>query len=327
MRVAVTGATGLVGANVVRALLADGNDVRVGVRATSKTLALDGLPVERVSFDLGDRAALERAFAGCDAVIHAAASVWVGLTGREETHLTNVGGTENVCAAAANAGVRRLVYVGTVSANGVRADNRPADEDVAYNLEFLGCAYAATKHAAQLVVDRYAADGLDAVTVCPTYMFGPWDTRPSSGTMILEVASGKARAAPPGVNDFVDVRDVATGVVAALHRGQRGRRYILGGVPMSYFDAWTRIARVVGAGGPWFVAPAPVVRAAGALGGVWTRISGREPEINPIAVRWSVMPNFWFDSSRAKAELGYPETDVDRAISDAWQWFGEHGYR
>jgi dihydroflavonol-4-reductase len=245
MRVAVTGATGLLGANIVRALLAEGHAVRVGVRPTSKPVALEGLDVEKVNFDLGDREALLAAFRGCEAVVHAAASVWVGRTGREATFKTNVDGTDNVCAAVAEAGVRRLLYVSTVSALGVRDDGVPSDEDTAFNLDWIGCAYAESKRQAAIVVDGWVAKGVDAVIVNPTYMLGPYDARPGSGRMILEVARGKALLAPPGVNDFVDVRDVARGALLALHNGRTGRKYILGGEGMSYRDAWTRIAAQV----------------------------------------------------------------------------------
>lgn len=326
MRVCVTGATGLVGANTVRAFLDAGWDVQAGVRGASKTMALDGLPIERVSLDVEDRASLERAFVGCDIVVHAAAMVHVGRTRHHEMLRANAGGTENICAAAGAAGVRRVIHVSSVVAIGVRDDHRPATEEVPPNLEWTGCGYAASKVAAQRVVDRFVAEGLDVVVVNPTYMFGPWDTRPSSGKMILEVARGRAIVAPPGVNCFVDVRDVATGILRAVDRGKTGQKYILGGEGLSYFDVWTRIARIVGARPPLVVAPAHLARLGGRVVGRIGRWLGDEPEVNAVSALWSTLPNFWFSSDRARRELQFPETDLDRAISDAWRWFGQHGY-
>lgn len=324
MQVAVTGATGLLGANVVRALLDAGRDVRVGVRDRSDTRAIDGLAIERVAFDVTDRDALIRAFTGCDAVIHAAAAVSAGRTGRDMLERVNVGGTRAVCEAVVAAGVNRLVHVSSASVIGLRDDGVPSDETCPYNSGWIGDPYADTKAAADEVVRGFT--GFDAVTVFPGYMFGPWDTRPSSGQMILAVARGTALIASPGVNDFVDVRDVARGIVAALDRGAPGRGYILGGVGMTYAEVWRRIAAIVGARPPLLVAPRPLVRWIGAMGGAMTAITGREPVLNPVSATYGTLPNYAFSSARARAELGYGDTDVDRAIADAWAWFRQFGY-
>lgn len=324
MRVCVTGATGLVGANVAREWLTCGWTVRVGVRGTSNTLAVDGLDVERVALDVEDRASLDAAFRDCDAVVHAAGAVWVGQTGRDWLWRANVEGTRNVCAAVVHAGVRRLVHVSSTDALGIRYDGVPADEDTAPNLGWLGCAYPETKIAAEHVIDEFVAGGLDAVIVQPGYMFGPWDVRPSSGTMILEIARGKGLLAPPGGNSFVDVRDVASGTRLAFERGETGRRYVLAGENLTYREMWTRIARIVGARAPIGSAPRLLVRAIGQLGGLYGSVVGKEPEINPMTARFGELPHY-FDSSRARRELGFPETNVDRAVGDAWQWFRDHG--
>lgn len=320
----VTGATGLLGANVVRALLADGADVRVAVRARSDTSALTDLPLERVNLDVTDGpAALTAAFADCTAVVHVAAAVTAGRLGREQLVRVNVDGTRAVCAAAAERGAR-LVMVSSVAALG-RLPDRPADEDVPYDNRAMDDPYSDTKADADAIVAEYVRKGLDAVTVYPTYMFGPWDVRPSSGAMILAVAAGRARVAPPGVNDFVDVRDVAASLVKALHHAPRGRGFILGGEELRYVDAWTRIARIVGARPPLGTAPAALVRAIGALGGLYTRAIGAEPDVNPVSAAYGTLEDYRFSSARAKAELGHADTDLDRAIGDAWQWFRDHG--
>ena len=144
-------------------------------------------------------------------------------------------------------------------------------------------------------------------------------------SMILAVASGRARVAPPGVNDFVDVRDVANSIVKALHHAPRSRGFILGGEELRYFDAWTRIARIVGARPPVATAPAIAVRTLGALGGLYTRLTGQEPDVNPVSAAYGALDDYRYSSARAKAELGHPDTDLDKAIADAWQWFRDHG--
>jgi dihydroflavonol-4-reductase len=182
-----------------------------------------------------------------------------------------------------------------------------------------------TKREAEQAVLAEVDRGLDAVIVNPVYMIGPWDWKPSSGRMLLEVAAGRGSFAPPGSNDFVDVRDVARGVVAARDRGRAGRRYILGGVPLSYFDAWRTFARVTGRMMPLGVAPRPLVRFAGWCGDVAGLVLGREPDVNSAAVGMSLLPHN-FSSARAEAELGYARGPFEAAAQDAWDWFVGHGY-
>ena len=152
MRVLLTGATGFVGGNIARSLLAAGHDVRAAMRSSSSTLGLDDLSVERVSLDLEDPKSADAAVAGCDGLVHAAAGVWIGRTGRDWMERVNVGGTDNVLRAAANAGVQRVVHVSSCDALGIRTREQPADEDVLPNMEWLDCAYVDTKRAAEEVV-------------------------------------------------------------------------------------------------------------------------------------------------------------------------------
>ena len=325
MKVLVTGATGLVGANVARALLAANHTVRVGVRPTSNRRGVEDLEVEEVLLALEDEASDRAAMEDCEVVIHAAAAVWIGRTGRETLERVNVEGTRTICRAAADAGVRRLVHVSSVDALGLRTLEEPADEACAPNMAWLDCAYVDTKLAAERVVLQWCSEGLDAVIVNPGYMIGPWDVRPSSGQMVLEVARGLARLAPAGGNCFVDVRDVADGVLRALDKGVTGRRYILGGENLTYLEAWGLIARVVGVSGPIGVAPRPLLWTVGQAGALVGRVTGVEPAVNPISVVMGGLPHY-FDSTRAKQELGYQNHELTRAVHDAWTWFGDAGY-
>ena len=291
----------------------------------SDTRSLAGLSVARFPADLADDRALVAAMSDCDVVIHAAAAVWIGRTGRSELERVNVAGTDAVCRAAGEAGVRRLVHVSSVDALGIRTLLHPADEDTEPNMGFLDCAYVDTKRAAEAVVLGHVAAGLDAVVVNPAYMLGPWDVKPSSGRMLLAIRSGQALLAPTGGNCFLDVRDAALGTIRAVHRGVRGRRYVLGGENLSYFDAWTRFARILGVRGPLGCAPRWASRLVGAGAGLVARVGFREPDINPVSAAMGELPHY-FSSARARDELGFPETDLDRAVEDAFAWFVANGY-
>jgi dihydroflavonol-4-reductase len=320
----VTGATGLVGNNVVRMLLARGEPVRAFVRShASSDRALMGLPIEVRRGSLSDEAAVQAAVDGTRIVVHSAAMVHCGWRHRAEMMEANVEGTLIVAAAARRAGAR-LVHVSSVDAIGLRSDGAPADEDTPPG-GMPECPYVVTKRDAERVVHEEIARGLDAVIVNPVYMLGPWDWKPSSGRMLLEVGAGKGLFAPPGANDFVDVRDVAGGILAAAERGRTGRRYILGGHSMSYLDAWRLFARVAGRMQPLGIAPLTLVRAAGVAGDIASLCTRRELPVNSAATKMSTLPHN-FSCLRAQRELGYGFRSLESTVSDAWEWFLDHGF-
>ncbi len=321
----VTGATGLVGNNVVRQLLGRNLAVRVLVRSESSVgdTALAGLAVERITGGLGDEQTLDRALDGVGYVIHAAAFVHCGWRHGAEMRMVNVEGTRRLAQAARRAGAR-LVHVSSVDAIGLRADGRPADEETPPG-GMPECPYVVTKREAEAALHLEIDRGLDATIVNPVYMLGPWDWQPSSGRMLLEVGAGKGLFAPPGGNDFVDVRDVAAGILSAAERGATGRRYILGGHGLSYLDAWRIMARVTGRMQPLGIAPRPFVRLAGWFGDLAALVRRREPDVNSAATTMSMLDHN-FSCQRARAELGYDFRPLADTVQDAWDWFVARGY-
>lgn len=319
----ITGGTGLVGNNLVRLLLQRGLRVRTLVRGNAAGRALEGLPVETVVGDVTDAGAVRRAVDGARTVIHSAAMVHVGWRGLDTMRRVNVDGTRIVAAAARAAGAR-LVQVSSVNALGLTGDGSPADEDTPFG-NTVECPYVVTKREAERVVLDEIDRGLDAVIVNPVFMLGPWDWKPSSGRMLLEVAAGKGLFAPPGGNDFVDVRDVAAGIIAALEKGRTGRRYILGGHGLSYLDAWRVMARVTGRMQPLGLAPRPFVRLAGWVGDLAAVFRRREGDVNSAATTMSMLDHN-FSCRRATDELGYSFRPIDDTVQDAWDWFVARGY-
>ena len=317
----VTGATGLVGNNVVRLLAQRGNSVRAVVRSADRSL--DGRHSLTARASLDDERGLQAAIDGASFVVHSAALVHCGWRHRDEMHAVNVEGTRLVARATRRAGAR-LVHVSSVDAVGLRPDGIPADEETPPG-GMPECPYVVTKREAEDVVRREIDRGLDAVIVNPVYMIGPWDWKPSSGRMLLEVGAGKGLFAPPGANDFVDVRDVAAGILSAMQKGRTGRRYILGGHTLSYLDAWRIFARTAGRMQPLGIAPRPIVRTAGWVGDLASVFSRRELPVNSAAVSMSMLSHN-FSCARAQAELGYAYRSFESTVSDAWNWFLDHGF-
>lgn len=323
MTTLVTGATGLVGNNVVRLLVERGQKVRVLIRQQIVPTALEGLELEVVRGDVSDPASLEPAFQGVERVVHAAAHVHIGWRLGELQRAVNVEGTRNVAAAALKAGAR-MVHVSSVDALAIGSLEAPSDEDTLVNGE-LACPYVVTKREAERVVLDYVARGLNAVIVNPGFMLGPWDWKPSSGRVLLKMATGWGIVAPSGTNSYCDVRDVAAGIVAALERGRTGQRYILAGKTLSHMEAMRIFAAITGVKPPKRVAIRPTIKVIGACGDLVAWLTGRETDVNSAATGMSLLPKN-YSSARAAAELGYHTRDLEQSAADAWTWLREYGY-
>jgi len=318
----VTGATGLVGNNVVRMLLDRGQAVRVLVRANGDPRPLEGLDVERFVGDVRDAEAVRLACQGVSQIVHAAAIVHIGWSGLELQRAVNVAGTSHVGNAARDAGAR-MVHVSSVDTVGLSTTDEPADEDAPFQGK-VSCSYVVSKGEAEATVLDLASRGLQAVVVNPGFMLGPWDWKPSSGRMLIKVAKSFTPLAPPGGLSVCDVRDVSSGILAALEQGQAGQRYIMAGHNCSILELWRRFKQVSGGRPPLAKAWIPTVMTAGRCGDLVAKLTGREPDINSAAVRMSRLSHF-YSSRRAERELGYSNRALEETIHEAWQWFREHG--
>jgi dihydroflavonol-4-reductase len=323
---AITGASGLLGSNLAVELLKQGHQVRATRRGTSKVSQLEGHAIEWVTADLSDTAALARAFTGADVVFHCAAAVSVKAKVTPELRESNVGGTARVLEAVQQAKVKRLVHCSSTVAVGLSEDGQPCTEASPWNFEKYGLAdgYVTTKHLAEELVMAEAKKGLDVVVGNPGYMFGPMDVRPSSGKFILEVAKGKTPGKSSGFNNFVDVRDVARGLMLCWQKGRAGERYILGGENVEYGQMIDRVARVAGVKAPRFYVPKLLAAPIGWVGDVQEAM-GKEPLLNTIALRHAYGTRFIFSCAKAERELGYTHGSLDVAIADALAWFRQAG--
>ena len=330
-RAAITGVTGLVGGNLAEALLRDGHAVVAVRRGSSRVDHLAHLDLEWVQGDLADAASLERAFEGADVVFHCAAAVQISPRVTPLLHEGNVVGTRNVMDAVRRAKVARLVHCSSVTAAAVSDGSRDVTEDDAWNFPEHGLAdgYATTKHQSQEEVLAAARDtgpdGIDAVVVQPTYMFGPYDVRPSSGQMVLEIARRKIPTAAPGGQNIVDVRDVARGMILAWERGRRGEKYILGGQNVTYAEMFRRIARVLDVPPPRWSAPFAVAWLVGAVAEAANALIGRDSPVSRSTVRYAYHRGYRFSIAKAQRELGYAPGDPDEGIRACVAWMREHG--
>jgi dihydroflavonol-4-reductase len=323
MRILVTGATGLVGNNVVRELVKRGQQVRVLVRNESDVRSLQDLSVERVTGDVVEPTSVQAALKGIDQIVHAAGRVHIGWGDWTVQRAVNVEGTRHVARAARESGCR-LLHVSSVDALGLATPPMWANESTPPGGK-TPCSYVITKQQAETVVREEQARGLDAVIVNPGFMLGPWDWKPSSGRMLLAVARRGVLAAPRGGCSVCDVRDVTNGLLAALQSAPTGKQYILAGYNISYWELWRQIATVTQVRKPLFRV-GPLLRVGLGVGGdLITRLTGKEPEINSASLSMSDLFHH-YDSQLAKHELGYRNRDLEETLRDAWRWFRTYGY-
>ncbi|WP_425616297.1 NAD-dependent epimerase/dehydratase family protein [Anatilimnocola sp. NA78] len=323
MKYLITGATGLIGNNTVRRLVALGEQVRVLTRQTGTQRELAGLKIEICQGDIRDAASVRAAVQGVDCVIHAAAYVQVGWTNLQMHQQVNVEGTRNVATAALEHKAR-LVHISTINTLGIGRLQSPADEESGSLPGLVPCHYVTSKAAAERVVQDFVGRGLDAVIVNPSFSLGPWDWKPSSGRMLLAVNRGTS-VAPAGAFNVSDVRDVSAGITAAAKLAPTGRRYILGGHNLSYLEAWRVFAQVSGRRGPHFRL-GPIARHVASLStDLWTRYTGLEGGVNSATLGIGSQETC-FSSRRAQQELGYHIRPLKETVTDAWSWFCEHGY-
>ena len=322
MRALVTGATGFIGANVVRELVKDDFPVRALVRPRSDTLAIRDVDVETVTGDLLDKASLTRAIEGCDVVFHVAALYRLWSRDLKAHDRVNVEGTRNVLDAAVEAKVERVVYTSTASVFGHWSGGAYPDETSTAGIDDLVDGYHLTKYLAEIESRKYLSKGLDLVTVNPTAPVGPFDVKPTpTGRIVLDFIEGRMPAYMDTGLNVVHVRDVARGHIQALQKGVTGEKYILGNRNVSLKELFQMLAETVGRAAPVFRMPYWLALGAARLENWFSAgLLNREPRIPLAGVRMARKP-MYFDPSKAVRELGMPQTPIEEGLEEAVDWF------
>jgi len=325
----VTGATGHLGANLVRRLLEDREAVRVLVRPGRDNGALAGLEVERIEGDLRDADAVERAVRGCEQVYHCAALVSTiegNAAHKRDVFDTNVRGALHILDSAARQGVRKVVMSGSLSATGYE-DGRSSHEDMPFYPFDRHLPYGHTKHLVEHHCLRAHADGLNVVVATSCAIVGPHDYVPSRmGRVLIDFAHRQLRAYIPGGFEFVSTRDIAEGHVLAMQKGRSGQKYIISTAYSSVDDLLDLFAKVTGQPKPRLRLPAPVMAAIAEVADkTWFRAFPNQPRrFTPAAVRLLSMRRR-ADHAKARAELGFQPTPLEDAVREAYDDFVRRG--
>lgn len=324
LKVLITGADGLLGANIVRRALRQGYQVRVLQLPSSQSPVLKGLPVELSKGNLLNAPEVDRAVAGCDYVIHAGASTSVWPSRSAATVAVNVRGTQHIIASCLKHGVRRVVFISSAASFSKGTLENPGDETGVFDGHRYGLDYIDSKYRAhQMVKKAVREQGLPAVLVCPTFMFGPYDSKPSSGAMLLAVVQGTLPFYTRGGKNFVDARDVAAAACNGLKMGRVGESYIAGHQNLTYADLFKLIGQTLEANPPRFRIPSPLVLSYGRLHSLLAPRLGYDPMISLPIARISCDGQY-FSPAKAVAELQMPQTPLAVTIRDAYQWLEQH---
>jgi farnesol dehydrogenase len=303
MKVLVTGGTGYLGRAVASALAARGHDLVIFGRSASRS----GLPGTAVDGDIRDRAAVERAAAGCDAICHSAALVSIWRRRPADFDEVNVGGLRHVLAAAAALGTPRVLYTSSFVAIPPRGRTEP----------LIANDYQRTKVAADRIADEALRDGSPLVRVYPGVVYGPGSF--TEGNLVGRLIADHLKHKLPGLIgpenrwSYAYVDDVAAGHCAALERGRIGGRYMLGGENAPQRRVFEIVQQLTGRRPPPRL-PFPIADLLGAAEELRVTLFGGTPLVTRGAVE--IFRHDWsLDSSEAMRELGYTMTPLAEGVA------------
>lgn len=323
-RVLVTGASGHIGANLVRALEAGGRDVSALVRSTSDLRGLAGTKAHVVQGDVLDPASFRDAAKGCDVIYHAAAVYCTDPARAEEIHRAAMEGTRNLYDAAD--GVKRIIYTSSVAAVGHNYDPGVVLDETSWNRAPMDAYCAAKTDSERLAWSLSKEKGIPTVVVNPGTVLGPHDWKPTpSNWLVLNYLRSPRPVYFDAGHCYVDVEDVARGHLLAEAKGRPGERYILGGDNVTIRDVFESLSSMTGLARPRVRLPrAALMAAAGGL-----EAASKLTRSRPLLTREKAGKIHgyysYYTSEKAERELGYEWRAYGDALARAVEWFLESG--
>ena len=326
MKAFVTGGTGLLGGNLVRLLRAQGHEVTALVRdGSGGERVLGDTGAHLVEADLLDTERFAPALGGCDALFHTAAyfrETFQPGGHQQQLQQVNVTATTTLLEAAERAGVGRAVHVSSAGVIGHSPDGSPADETVPPDPAVLRNPYLHSKVRSEQAVDEFLRTGprMPVVIVRPSWMFGPYDTAPSSsGRLVRNFLAGGIPGVLPGGGKVVDARDVARTMIAAVQRGRSGERYTVGGPYVSLEQLLGTLEQVSGVPAPTRKVPYPA-----AVGVAWVSQTvaraRRVPALVTVRGVRVLRHHNPTSSDKAVRELGAEFRPLETTLRDTVEW-------
>lgn len=324
MKIAVTGASGHIGSNICRELIARGYQVVALVY--DDTEAIDGLELTIVKGNVLDRDSLRKLLTGCEGLIHSAGNITLGYKFNQKMYDVNVTGTKNVLEIAKECGVKRIVHFSSVHAFSQKPHDKPVTDQSRFIKDGESIYYDQTKRDGHLLALEAAKNGQEVMVVCPTAVLGAPDYKVSKlGQAIIDIVKGNVPASVKGGFDFVDVKDIAIGSILAMEKGISGHSYILGNEyhTIQSFGNLTLEA----SGSKKRLVELPIFLAYVGLPFIqlYSAITKRPPLYDKAYIDVLLDGNKDTSSDRAKKELGYAPRPLKETLVETVQFFRERG--
>jgi dihydroflavonol-4-reductase len=317
----VLGASGFLGSHVTKILCKEGRDVRVLVRQTSNTEAIDELPLERMHGDVLDSASLKRAMQGCDSVFYCVVDTRAWLRDPSPLYRVNVDGLRNGMDAALEVGITKFVFTSTFGTIGRREDG-PSSETDAFNWwddapEYIRCRVIAEN----LFIEYCREKNLPGVACCIGNTYGPDDVGPTPhGELVKNVALGRMPLFWDGGGPSLGIEDAAKGMILAEKKGRVGERYAFAERWLTFRELFSLAARAAGVKPPAVRLPIAVLYTAAFLSELISRLTRRESKITVSSIKCSrLLPDI--DCSKAKTELGWTPVPIEQSIQQAVDYY------
>ncbi len=323
-KIAITGASGHVGACLCRELIRNGYEVRVLLHKDNK--GFKNLDVEIVKGDLLDKNSLTTFVKNADIVIHLGAVISLNGVNTEKVIKTNVDGTKNILDCSLEAGVSRFIHFSSIHA----LESKPLDKPVDENRELITSSnmiYETTKARGELLVAEAVKSGLNVITLNPSAILGPYDFHPSYlGQAIIGIAQNKLPMLVPGGYNWVDVRDVANAAIAAITKGRSGERYIISGNWHSLIEISEMVSGITGKKTPKLVCPTSIAMMGVPFIKLYSKIANVEPLYTYNSLKILKESNKNISNLKASKELGFSARPLYETLKDTLKWFEENGY-
>jgi dihydroflavonol-4-reductase len=324
LNIAITGASGHVGANLIRKLAPEGHKIKVLYYQDDR--AFKGFDVDPVRGDLLDPVSVNKLVEGAEIVYHLAAQISISGDKDGTVFRINTEGTHNVCEASIRHGIRRMVHFSSIHAfnakpfSGILDESRQMVDETAFRYDY-------SKAVGENIVMDYIGKGLDAVALNPTCVIGPFDFKPSLiGQVMIRLYNRQLPALVRGGYDFVDVRDVAQAAINAALKGKKGEKYLISGSWMEISDLARMVETITGSKAPGFTCPNWLAKAGLPFLNLYAKASQSQPLYTKESLDVLINAHRNISNQKARTELGFDPRPLEDTLKDIFEWYKENKY-
>ncbi|GBD95127.1 3 beta-hydroxysteroid dehydrogenase/Delta 5--_4-isomerase [bacterium BMS3Abin05] len=328
MKALVLGATGFLGHHLVFELLKKKWDVRILKRPNTPLRLLPESEIEISVGDLNDRASLETAMKACDVVFHTAGYYPIYSLGRKNQIKIALNQTENVLLACEKTDIKKLIFTSSVGTLAKVPDSEePSAEENRLRLENAGSTYHQIKILMEQKIEAWAKKGRYAVIMIPGGMIGPYDVKPTTGRVVLEMMKKKLPAYVDGEMSWVDVRDVARAEITAAEKAGPGERFVLGNWNTNTKDFLDILAEIAQVPRPKIKIPISIAYFFAYCSEIFGKyLLHQKAPVLPLVSLDLIRYGVHLNSDKARKQLYFNPGPISVAIKDTIDWFRENGY-